>query len=601
MKGFTRLDFFFIFIVLLVLFISARLFYLQIIKGVYYRKEAAAQYIYKTGDNFNRGSIYFSSKNDFFIPAAQMSSQYDIAIDPRIINLNLKNLGEKAKKEKYEEFYQKLENIFTKFNLTNSSSTENFISKELFFIKISKIDSAYEVIKQGVNQDLANNLTEAHIKGLIIQRKRSRHYPESYNASKVLGFVGYAKDQIEKIGLYGLEKYYDDVLNRNNVKGGVNFFAEVFADLGQDMEQNSTLPILDSDKSGDLNLTIDIDVQRFLHKTLLALKSKWKSENLGGIIMDPNTGAIFAMDELPSFDPNNYNNVANIKLYNNDLVSGVYEMGSILKPLTIAAALDSGVIDENTTYHDNGIVEINGFKISNYDKKARGINTSIQTILDKSLNVGIAFVVQRMGKQTLSKYFHKYGFGRETGVDLPGEVPGLVNNLDSNVTVDSVTAGFGQGIAVTPIGTIRALAALGNGGKLVNPHVVESISLSSGEVIKNIPNEGEKVFEQASTSKIISEMLVHVVDVGMDNKNPNYTIAAKTGTAQIPDPSTHKYSKDKYLHSFFGYFPAYKPRYIIFIYQINPIGAEYASQTLKDSFFKIVDFLISYYEVSPDR
>jgi len=276
-------------------------------------------------------------------------------------------------------------------------------------------------------------------------------------------------------------------------------------------------------------------------------------------------------------------------------------MGSILKPLTMAAALDSGSVTENTTYDDQGTIEISGLKISNYDKKARGPNTNLQTILDKSLNVGIAFVVQRLGGQNLAKYFKKYGFGQETGIDLPGEVPGLVNNLDSTIEVDLVTAGFGQGIALTPISTVRALAVLGNGGKLVTPHLVDSITLSSGEVIKNIPDEGQQIFEQASTSKIISKMLVHVVDVSLNKKNPRYTVAAKTGTAQVPDPRTQKYSPDKYLHSFFGYFPAYKPGYLIFLYQLNPVGAEYASQTLKDSFFKIVDFLISYYEVSPDR
>jgi len=283
------------------------------------------------------------------------------------------------------------------------------------------------------------------------------------------------------------------------------------------------------------------------------------------------------------------------------MISGVYEMGSIIKPLTVAAALDNGSVNINTTYNDTGTVELNGFKISNFDKKARGSNTKLQTILDQSLNVGISYLVQKIGESILSDYFYKYGLGKETGIDLPGEASGLTDNLDSNVMVDSVTAGFGQGIALTPIQTIRALATLGNGGKLVNPHVVDSITNSKGETKKIIPDNPETVFKNASTSKVISQMLVHVVDTSMKSGDANHTIAAKTGTAQMVDDKTHKYFSDRYLHSFFGYFPAQNPRYIIFLYHTYPKGAQYASQTLKESFFNLVQFLISYYEVPPDR
>ena len=144
-------------------------------------------------------------------------------------------------------------------------------------------------------------------------------------------------------------------------------------------------------------------------------------------------------------------------------------MGSIIKPLTVAAALDSGLVNEYTTYNDTGSITINGYKVSNYDKRARGPNTQLQEILSQSLNVGIAFLVEKMGGNLFSEYFHNFGIGEYTGIDLPNEASGLVANLDTKVDVDSVTAGFGQGIAITPIQTIRALATLGNGGKLITP------------------------------------------------------------------------------------------------------------------------------------
>jgi Cell division protein FtsI/penicillin-binding protein 2 len=276
-------------------------------------------------------------------------------------------------------------------------------------------------------------------------------------------------------------------------------------------------------------------------------------------------------------------------------------MGSIIKALTIAAGIDSGAVDENTYYQDNGSVNMNGYTIYNFDKKGRGW-VPLQMILSKSLNTGIAYVVQKMGKESFRDYMLKFGLGSETGIDLSGEESGLINNLSGTTMIDYVTAGFGQGIALTPIQTIRALASLGNGGKLVNPHLIDKIDYKVGGVEKIVPNDPVQIFKK-DTSERISRMLTYVVDHDLRNgqyKMENYSIAAKTGTAQIPKPGGGYY-ENKYFHSFFGYFPSYDPKFIILIYHKNPKGVEYASQTLTDSFFDLVKFLISYYEIPPDR
>jgi cell division protein FtsI (penicillin-binding protein 3)/stage V sporulation protein D (sporulation-specific penicillin-binding protein) len=425
-------------------------------------------------------------------------------------------------------------------------------------------------------------------------KDNKRAYPQETVGASVLGFVG--NDGVRARGQYGIERYYNDVLSRVSSTQTVNFFAELFANIEKTIISN-----VDANE-GDVLLTIDVEAERALHTALVETKAEWQSDTIGGIIMDPTTGAILAMDSLPSFDPNEYSTVSDESVYVNQNVSGVYEMGSIIKPITMASALDSGAVTKDTTYTDTGFRELNGYKVKNFDGKPRGPNTTMQTILDKSLNIGIVFLVEQLGTRRFQEYFTRFGIGEETGIDLPGEASGLSRNLTSGVLVDSATAGFGQGIAITPIQTIRALAALGNHGKLVTPHVADSVIYKNGTVKKIIQNESEQVISP-ETSEEISRMLVHVVDTALQNgtyKMDRYSIAAKTGTAQMVKPGGGYY-EDRYLHSFFGYFPAYDPKYIIFLFHTYPKGAEYASATLTDPFFKLVKFLISYYEVPPDR
>ncbi len=607
----NRINIFVLVIFLVFILIGARLFYLQIIHGAEYKRAGENQYFYDTGENFDRGSIFFTNKNHTFSPAVAMSNEYDLALDPKTIDLFFqKRVEDGANLATLEnDYYVKISKVFEDYSSkisensnsnSNSSSSLVFLDREIFFEKMHNTESGYEVLLKNVPEDIANELMSLRLRGLIVNRKKSRVYFEKEIGAKIFGFVGFTENR--KTGLYGLERYYNDILEKKNIVNS-NFFAEVFSDFNSsDKEKRDSSRMLEyASSEGDINLTIDANVQRYTAKIVSEAKTRWNSQKVGAIVMNINDGSIVAMEEMPSFDPNNYKDVSNISLYNNDLVSGVYEMGSIIKPLTVAIALDMDLVNEGTTYNDTGTITLSGYKISNYDKRARGPNTPLQKILSESLNVGIAFLVQKMGGENLAEYFHKFGFGEYTGIDLPAEASGLVDNLDSRVAIDLVTAGYGQGIATTPIQTIRALAVLGNGGKLVTPHIVESISYDNGTTKVIAQDEPLMVFENASTSKRISKILTKVVDEAMNAKNPNYTIAAKTGTAQVANPATGKYYEDKYLHSFFGYFPATDPKYIIFLYQVDPRGAEYASQTLKESFFNLVNYLISYYEIPPDR
>jgi len=234
--------------------------------------------------------------------------------------------------------------------------------------------------------------------------------------------------------------------------------------------------------------------------------------------------------------------------------------------------------------------------------KARGV-VPIQEILSQSLNTGVVFAMQRLGKEKFRDYMLSYGIEEETGIELPGEVGGIVGNLYSTRDIEYATASFGQGIAMTPIATARALSVLANGGLLITPYIVDGIDYRILGSKKTYPDEGVRVLNK-NTSEEITRMLVEVVDtalLGGTVSMPHYSIAAKTGTAQIADTSNGGYYSDRYLHSFFGYFPAYDPQFLIFLYNLEPVGARYASATLTEPFMNIVSFLINSYEVPPDR
>ncbi|MDP3725998.1 MAG: penicillin-binding transpeptidase domain-containing protein, partial [bacterium] len=225
-------------------------------------------------------------------------------------------------------------------------------------------------------------------------------------------------------------------------------------------------------------------------------------------------------------------------------------------------------------------------------------------ILNQSLNTGAVYVARKLGNERFSDYMLSFGFGEKTGIDLPSETVGLVKNLKSNRDIEVATASFGQGFAVTPIAIARALSALANGGMLITPHVVnyidykEALRLDTPEKNAELP----KVISKEA-SEGITRMLVQVVDkalLGGTVKMPDFSIAAKTGTAQIAD-SRGGYYDDRFLHTFFGYFPAYDPKFLVFLYLKEPKNVRFASETLTNPFIDIVNFLIHYYQVPPDR
>ena len=253
-------------------------------------------------------------------------------------------------------------------------------------------------------------------------------------------------------------------------------------------------------------------------------------------------------------------------------MEGVLEFGSVVKPLVMAGALNMGVVTPEMTYNDKGSVIVEDYEIFNFDKKGRGPGTSMQEVLNQSLNTGMVFVEKKMGKENLRDYLLAYGIKDKTGIDLPNETSGLVSNiLTSPREIEYANAAFGQGIALTPVELIRALASLANSGNLVVPHIIKEIKYNDGtSKVMLYPSTPTKITKQ--TAEEITRMLVNVMDKaikGGAGKLEHFSVAVKTGTAQVADSVNGGYYEDRHNHSFLGYFPAYDPKFIVLLYAVN--------------------------------
>ena len=556
-------------VALIALCIIGKLFYLQIVNGEAFAKKADRQYSPSSTGIFDRGVIYATRKDGTLAELASVSAGFKLAIVPdQIVDK--------------ETTYAALNTIIP-------------IDYDIFMARAKKTNDPYEEIAIRVPKNKADAIKALKIKGVNLYQDTWRSYPGGSLASKVLGFVGFKGDTLT--GRYGLERQYNDVLLRLSTSMYTNFFAEVFHNL-KDTFSNTT-------KEGDLVTTIEPMVQAHLEKELSDVLTKYSADQAAGIIMDSQTGAIVAMAGIPDYDPNEYGKAAYTANYSNPLVENVYELGSIVKAFTIAAAIDAKVITPETTYNDKGFTELNGAKLRNFDNKARGI-TTMQVVLNESLNTGAVFAMQKLGRENFRNYFYAFGLNSKTGIDLPGEVNSQVANLKSTRDVEYGTASFGQGIALTPIVALRAFSALANNGVPVNPFVVSEIQYPEGTSKKITPAAPLPPAISPESAGTISRMLTIAFEESPAGrrsaaKTGPWNIAAKTGTAQIAKESGGGYYDDRVLHSVTGYFPATNSRFVVLMYVINPKGEAYSSNTIAHNYANTARFLLNYYQIPPDR
>ncbi len=538
-----------------------RLFNLQIVNSGYYREKANRQYTASQIKSpiANRGTIYFREKDNKLVSAAVIEEGYKLVINPNV----LKNS---------EDVYDKISAVIP-------------VDRDDFLKRAKKENDVYEEIAHYLDPDKAEAIGKLLIEGINVVPEEWRFYPGGNLAAHVLGFVGYQNN--DRVGQYGIEKSYEDYLKGTSEISTGNSFAESFLGLSRELFLNNM-----EDKR-EVILTIEPSVQGYLEKALEKVIAQYSAEGAGGIILDPKTGKILAMAAKPDFDPNFYNKIEKLALFLNPIVSSRFEMGSVMKPITISSALDKGSITSQSTYYDSGYLVIDNTRIENYEVKVRG-KVDIQTVLEQSLNTGAVFVMRQLGKENFRKYISDFGLGEKTNIELPDEINGDIKGLNSPREIEYATASYGHGIAVTPLEFATAFAALANGGFLVQPYIVEKA--------ENKPIIKRQVLKK-ETSEEITRMLAKVVDealLGGTVKVTHYSIAAKTGTALMPFENRKGYSGD-YLHTFIGYAPAFDAKFLIFLYLKKPQGVQYASHSLTPPFMDITKFLLNYYTIAPDR
>lgn len=561
-------------LLLTALVLVSKLYFVQILSGEEFQARAEHQYV--AGINyFDRGSIFFSTKDGALVPAANVKMGFTLSVNPN-------HLRERTD---LDEIYEKLSALVP-------------LEKEVFLSKATKPSDPYEELSKRLDQEIADKIQALKLVGVSVTRDRWRAYPGETMAAHAVGLIGYDAGN-ELAGRYGLERFYEETLQRDGDAVFVNFFAEIFSNIKNVVKDGESL-------EGDIVTTIEPSVEAFLESELEKVTTQYRSDFTGGIVIDPNTGEIIAIAQTPSFDPNFPQNEESSGIFSNKLVEDRYEMGSIIKAITYAVGLETKAVTARTTYNDPGCITLNTKTFCNYDGISHGTAITMQQALNNSLNTGAAFIASKVGNKRFSDYFLSFGLEEKTSIDLPNEGNSLVSNLKTLRDLELAQASFGQGIALTPVGTVRALSVLANGGHLITPHLVKEVRYKIGpskSVDYPLGDEREKVISPEAAAEI-SRMLTEVVDRSLrlgQMRLEHYSVAAKTGTAQIANPAGGGYYQDRFLHSFFGYFPAYEPEFLVFLFTYYPKDVQFASETLTDAFFNMTKFLINYYNIVPDR
>jgi len=446
------------------------------------------------------------------------------------------------------------------------------------------------VLKSGVPSGLAQQIQQLALPGVYLDKEPVRQYPEGSLAAQVLGFVGR-----DFTGLGGVELSYDEELA--GTRGAIDTEKDTG---GQEIALGRRL-LTPPRQGSDLVLTLDRYVQRVAERLLNQAVIDTKSSGGLILVMEPQTGNILAAANNPTYNltADQIYNPAHDEWYRAKIVTDQYEPGSTLKTLAMSAAIDLGLVTPSTTMNDTGVATLGGAVIHNWNGAANGTSTMTEVLIHSS-NVGMTWVSGLLGPDNLYDYYARYGLGEPTGLRLPGEVAGTVRtNHDPGWTlVDRATNAYGQGIALTPVQLLQAVAVFGNQGQLVRPRLVRAVSSPDG--FQDLAPEVERQVISPKTAQTLLQMMVAVHE--QPDLKPyrvaGYHIAAKTGTADTP--TNVGYNTALTVGSLVALFPAEAPRFAVLIRLDGPeklYGGVVAAPVLKD----LAQELFTYYRVQPSQ
>ncbi len=422
---------------------------------------------------------------------------------------------------------------------------------------------------------------------LGFRKEAKRYYPNQMLASNVIGFVG-----TDNEGLDGIEQSMNRLLKGQIVETSIN--TDTFSRPILDSLFNLQLP--SSDQCKNVTLTIDTTIQFIVEQALDHAMAQDDPDNAIAIVMDPRTGEVLAMASRPSYNPNDFAKYKPTD-WKNRAISFVYEPGSTFKAVVAAAALQEKLVRPDDVFVDPGTITIDGRHIQNWNGASFGTVT-FSDVVRESLNTGFVHVGLELGGQRLMDYAKKFGFGRKSGIELPGEERGILFNPKTMSRIDVATSSIGQGIAVTPLQMITAMAAIANDGVLLRPHIIKTVYNHDGTVYDDVkPQEVHRCIDPWADKMLVS-MLERVVSSGSGSKAaiPGYKIAGKTGTAQKVDLVHGGYLPGQYVASFCGFAPADDPQIAVLVIIDDPhrgsyYGGQVAAPIVREIFSKIFRYL----------
>ncbi|HVA96436.1 MAG TPA: penicillin-binding protein 2 [Candidatus Acidoferrales bacterium] len=541
--------------------IITRLFYWQVVKAQELSAIGQAQYDQQIVSPAQRGEI--KTADGFTIAADKLA--YLVFTNPKVV------------KDKQNEA-----DVLGNFLDIKSATISALLSENKFWVPI----------KSSVENSVKEKIDSKNLPGVGFQEETVRYYPEASMAAHMLGFVG--KDvNGNDAGYFGLEGYYDRLLS------GKNGFAEVVHDA-------SGHPILakmnDSTVKVDgssLVLHIDRRIQFMLDEELKKGIQKYGAKSGMAAIMDPKTGGILAMSSFPTYDPAHYQDYSDT-LYTDPFITSTYEPGSTFKPLIMSAAINEGLVKPDTQCTIcSGPVQIGDYAIHTWDDHYFA-NTTMTDVIVHSDNTGMVFVGQKLGLDRILQYLQRFGIGDTTGIDLQGEAAPPLHPQNQWYPIDLATATFGQGITVTPIELLDAVASIANNGKRMEPHVVAAVQTPDGQTIPIPPKEIDQPIS-ATTAQVMTQIMVDAVNNGEAKfaRLKGYDIAGKTGTAQIPVAG--HYDPTKTIASFEGFAPANDPKFVMLVVVDEPSSSIYGSETAAPIFFAVAKDILMYYGIPPSE